>query len=166
MSLLSGLFTELEKVPAPRFAVRENVARPEAPAKYLEQQQRPNGKRPPECRNQHSVLEAARPSDHAPPQLEAMPTKARHFIQTAATSSPEWLAARDAIYHHLMLCRSCYAPTGRHCLAGAELRQRYDQTPMVNDGKPSRRELETLLTPALTPPRGKRDASPQRSRTT
>ena len=144
MSLLSGLFTELEKVPAPRFAVRENVARPEAPAKYLEQQQRPNGKRPPECRNQHSVLEAARPSDHAPPQLEAMPTKARHFIQTAATPSPEWLAARDAIYHHLMLCRSCYAPTGRHCPAGAELRQRYDQTPMVNDGK--------------------RDASPRRSR--
>lgn len=27
-------------------------------------------------------------------------------------------------------CRTSYAPTGRHCTAGAELRQHYDQTPM------------------------------------
>lgn len=156
MSLLSGLFTELEKVPAPRFAVSENVARPDrVPAAQLEQRQQPSSERSPRT---------STPVYGHLPTLGEDPDQSRPFIQTAATSSPEWLAARDAIYHHLMLCRSCYAPTGRHCPAGAELRQRYDQTPMVNDGKPSRSELETPLTPALTPPRGKRDASPQRSR--
>ncbi|SFJ07590.1 hypothetical protein SAMN05216206_3452 [Pseudomonas guineae] len=55
----------------------------------------------------------------------------QHLIQTAATASTEWLAARDAFYHHLMPCRSCYAPTGRYCPAGAELRQRYSETSMV-----------------------------------
>ncbi|MGY8830824.1 MAG: hypothetical protein ACKVIS_15005 [Pseudomonadales bacterium] len=56
----------------------------------------------------------------------------QHYIQTAVTASREWLAARNAFYNHIMPCRSCHAPTGRYCLAGAELRQRYDQTPMVD----------------------------------
>ena len=47
-----------------------------------------------------------------------------------ATASPEWRAVRDQYYCHLFSCRACYAPTGRYCATGAELRQRYDQTPM------------------------------------
>lgn len=54
----------------------------------------------------------------------------QHFIHTAATAAPEWIATRDQYINHLMVCRACYAPTGRYCAAGAELRQRYDRTPM------------------------------------
>ena len=53
----------------------------------------------------------------------------QHFVQTAATATPEWLAARNAFYNHLMACRACYAPTGNYCPAGAELRAIYDRTP-------------------------------------
>lgn len=49
---------------------------------------------------------------------------------TAATARPEWRLARDLYLNHLMACRGCYAPTGRHCPHGAELRATYDQTPM------------------------------------
>lgn len=52
------------------------------------------------------------------------------LILTAATASPTWRQARDEYVSHLMICRACYAPTGRHCAAGAELRQHYDNTPM------------------------------------
>lgn len=51
-----------------------------------------------------------------------------HIIRTAATASPEWLEARDRYHSHLMACRACYAPLGRHCAAGAELRAIYDST--------------------------------------
>ena len=54
----------------------------------------------------------------------------QHPIHTAATATLEWIAARDQYVSHLMACRACYAPTGRHCAAGAGLRQQYDQTPM------------------------------------
>lgn len=50
----------------------------------------------------------------------------QYIIQTAATASPEWIAARDHHIGHLMTCRACYAPTGRYCASGADLRQRYD----------------------------------------
>lgn len=53
----------------------------------------------------------------------------QHFIQTAATASPEWRQARDRYINHLMACRACYAPTGRFCPAGADLRDRYSATP-------------------------------------
>lgn len=49
---------------------------------------------------------------------------------TAATATPEWRLARDLYLNHLMACRGCYAPTGRHCPHGAELRATYNQTPM------------------------------------
>lgn len=49
---------------------------------------------------------------------------------TAATATPEWRLARDLYLNHLMACPGCYAPTGRHCPHGAELRTTYDQTPM------------------------------------
>ena len=49
---------------------------------------------------------------------------------SAATATPEWRQARDQYLNHIMVCRSCYAPTGRHCAAGAQLRASYDATPM------------------------------------
>ena len=48
----------------------------------------------------------------------------------AAAATPEWRQARDQYLGHIMVCRSCYAPTGRHCKAGAHLRASYDGTPM------------------------------------
>lgn len=54
----------------------------------------------------------------------------QHLPQSAATASPAWQQARDQYHRHLFGCRNCYAPTGRHCTAGADLRQQYDNTPM------------------------------------
>ena len=48
----------------------------------------------------------------------------------AATATREWRQARDQYLNHIMVCRSCYAPTGRHCTTGAHLRASYDNTPM------------------------------------
>lgn len=48
----------------------------------------------------------------------------------AANATPEWRHARDQYLNHVMACQSCYAPTARHCLAGADLRATYDRTPM------------------------------------
>lgn len=48
----------------------------------------------------------------------------------AANATSEWLQARDQHINHIMACLSCYAPAGRHCATGANLRQKYDQTPM------------------------------------
>lgn len=53
----------------------------------------------------------------------------QYLIHTAATATPEWIAARDQYVSHLMACCACYAPNGRYCAAGLELRQRYEQTP-------------------------------------
>ena len=150
MSLLSGLFTELEKVPAPRFVVSEsgaattNSAGPEGalpkkgsapqsypqtvarmervPAAHLEQHQQARTERMLARDSPPLVDGLQQGGDHDQPQ---------HLIQTAVTASSEWLAARDAFYHHLMPCRACHAPVGRYCPAGAELRLPYDLTPMV-----------------------------------
>ncbi|WP_139213932.1 hypothetical protein [Pseudomonas guineae] len=70
---------------------------------------------------------ALTPDRNKPPMVEDH-DQPQHFIQTAVTASPEWLAARNAFYNHLMPCRDCHAPVGRYCPAGAELRQRYDAT--------------------------------------
>jgi hypothetical protein len=48
----------------------------------------------------------------------------------AASATREWRRARDQYVNHLMACRSCYAPTARHCSAGADLRATYDRTSM------------------------------------
>ncbi|KQN40097.1 MULTISPECIES: hypothetical protein [unclassified Pseudomonas] len=48
----------------------------------------------------------------------------------AANAAPEWRHARDQYLNHVMTCRACYAPTARHCLAGADLRADYENTPM------------------------------------
>ncbi|AZG85153.1 hypothetical protein N032_05490 [Pseudomonas syringae pv. pisi str. PP1] len=48
----------------------------------------------------------------------------------AAKAKPEWRRARDQYINHVMACRNCSMPTGRHCHAGADLRITYDQTPM------------------------------------
>lgn len=49
---------------------------------------------------------------------------------SAATATPKWRYVRDQYISHLMACRSCCAPTARHCPAGADLRATYDRTPM------------------------------------
>lgn len=54
----------------------------------------------------------------------------QHRHLTAATASPAWRQARDQYHGHLFGCRACYAPTGRHCTTGSDLRQQYDSTPM------------------------------------
>jgi hypothetical protein len=63
------------------------------------------------------------------------PVERAHQLSTsphasAATATPEWRQARDQYLNHIMDCRCCYAPTGRHCTAGAHLRASYDTTPM------------------------------------
>ncbi len=181
MSLLSGLFTELEKVPAPRLVIAENVARMAAPANRQSEVQTPAPKSsgtgghytkkavshagaPTEiaenfpASNQRPQIEedpkeiprnlgasnqrpplGDRPTEIRPkqdasnPPLTEDPDQPQHFIQTALTASAEWLSARNAFYHHLMPCRTCHAPAGRYFAAGAELRQRYGQTPMTTE---------------------------------
>ncbi|WP_200995353.1 hypothetical protein [Pseudomonas cichorii] len=54
----------------------------------------------------------------------------QQFCSNAACASPEWRHARDQYINHIMTCRHCSAPTGRHCPAGADLRATYDNTPM------------------------------------
>jgi hypothetical protein len=54
----------------------------------------------------------------------------KHIYHSADTASPEWREARDQYHRHLFACLACYAPAGRYCVTGAELRQRYNQTPM------------------------------------
>jgi len=48
----------------------------------------------------------------------------------AANATPEWRNVRDHYLSHVMACPACYAPTGRHCIAGADLRAAYDSTLM------------------------------------
>ncbi|MFJ7883551.1 hypothetical protein ACIQYF_08575 [Pseudomonas sp. NPDC096917] len=48
----------------------------------------------------------------------------------AARATPEWRHVRDQYTNHVMACLACYAPIGRHCIAGANLRTTYDTTPM------------------------------------
>ena len=81
----------------------------------------------------NSINETARPE---PPQVNTVNTPTREqpgspaHILTAATASPDWLLARDQYMGHLMTCATCYAPTGRYCGTGADLRQQYQITPM------------------------------------
>lgn len=85
----------------------------------------------------NSINETARPE---PPQGNTVsiigntPTREQTdspaHILTAATASPDWLLARDQYMGHLMTCATCYAPTGRYCATGADLRQQYQFTPM------------------------------------
>lgn len=51
-----------------------------------------------------------------------------------ANATRVWRQARDQYINHVMACRGCYAPTGRHCPTGADLRATYDATPMT-DGR-------------------------------
>ncbi|WP_377706677.1 hypothetical protein ACFMKY_26320 [Pseudomonas protegens] len=62
--------------------------------------------------------------------VERAPQFSTSTHASAATATPEWRQARDQYLNHIMACRSCYAPTGRHCTAGAHLRTSYDATPM------------------------------------
>ncbi|GEM_PF-1341244 len=85
---------------------------------------------------------------------------ARHIV-TAATASNEWCQARDQYLNHLMACRACYAPTGRHCAAGSALSQQYRSTPMESLDEPERTagprpvsQRSPALAVSLVQPRG------------
>lgn len=62
--------------------------------------------------------------------VERTPRLIKSPHASAATATPEWRQASDQYLNHIMVCRSCYAPNGRHCTAGAHLRACYDNTPM------------------------------------
>lgn len=83
----------------------------------------------------NTAMEKNHPSVPRPSLALASHAERRtHFVtephSTAATTTPEWRLARDRYLNHIMACRSCYAPTVRHCTAGAHLRASYDATPM------------------------------------
>ncbi|MFP3994047.1 hypothetical protein SHV74_05790 [Pseudomonas capeferrum] len=76
-----------------------------------------------------------------PPMAKRAPDRPRLVLVEPAplSSSPyansgnataEWRQARDQYISHVMACRGCYAPAGRHCLIGTGLRTTYDNTPM------------------------------------
>lgn len=76
---------------------------------------------PPQKRNSQNQC-----ADQAPPVAESDASGLQQrIVHTAATASPEWIAARDRYISHLMTCRDCHAPTGRYCAAGADLRGNY-----------------------------------------
>lgn len=71
------------------------------------------------------------PAPMADPAIEQHDAgELKHIYHSAATASPEWRETRDQYHRHLFACRACYAPAGRYCVTGAELRQRYNQMPM------------------------------------
>jgi hypothetical protein len=71
------------------------------------------------------------PAPMADPTIEKHDAEeSKHINHSAAMASPEWREARDQYHRHLFTCRICYAPAGRYCVTGAELHERYNQTPM------------------------------------
>ncbi|NMZ80796.1 hypothetical protein [Pseudomonas mandelii] len=62
---------------------------------------------------------------HAPEKF-----RSQHTVLTAATASKAWRQADAAYTNHLMSCSACHAATSRYCVAGVDLRQRYNSTPM------------------------------------
>ncbi|SFP82484.1 hypothetical protein SAMN05216229_106119 [Geopseudomonas sagittaria] len=70
-------------------------------------------------------------ADAPPAPAAEAASEPQHFIRTAATASPAWLAVRDQFHSHIFGdCPCCHPPTGRYCPTGAELRATYDTTPM------------------------------------
>lgn len=86
---------------------------------------------PPPLAGADKPVLASRPTDRARLVLVERPAELPASTYTnAANATPEWRHARDQYLSHVMACRTCFAPTARHCLAGADLRDTYDRTPM------------------------------------
>ena len=89
---------------------------------------------PPSTAGVASPVSGSRPELRPSQMLASSAERAQRLTTSAhasaATATPEWRQARDQYLNHIMVCRSCYAPTGRHCTAGAQLRTNYDTTPM------------------------------------
>lgn len=89
---------------------------------------------PPVITGTNSTTLRSRPEPRQSQVLATRAERSTHFLTgphaNAATATPEWRQARDRYLNHVMVCRSCYAPTGRHCTTGARLRTSYDTTPM------------------------------------
>jgi hypothetical protein len=56
---------------------------------------------------------------------KGQPPYVRHINNIAV---PVWRQTYEQYIGHLMTCRSCYAPTGHYCAAGARMRSRYNAT--------------------------------------
>lgn len=56
--------------------------------------------------------------------------EAIRVVHTAASASTAWKEAHDAFTSHQMACSACYAPLKRYCPIGADLFERYIETPM------------------------------------
>lgn len=116
------LIARLQARPVPPVPSAENLGEPleAAPAVAVPSVPPvPSRNHQPQGENQPEQLTPAAEAASEPPRI----------VRTAATASPVWLAARDTYLNHVMSCRTCHAPTGRHCLVGVELRAMYDASP-------------------------------------
>lgn len=133
MSLLSGVLSGLEKVPAPQLVIGENVARMAVPAAVpkISGAAAGTGAHYTKKAVSHSCAptEITENLPASNPPLAEHTDQPQHLVNTAATASPEWLAVRDRYVSHLMACHACFAPVGRYCAAGAVLRTAYNSTP-------------------------------------
>ncbi|MDR7282969.1 hypothetical protein J2X84_001793 [Pseudomonas corrugata] len=74
---------------------------------------------------------ATRATDRARLVLVERPAQLPASTYTnASNATPEWRHTRNQFLNHVITCRSCYAPTAGYCLAGADLRASYENTPM------------------------------------
>lgn len=116
MSVLAGLFHQLESTPTPCFEQIENMAFMVESAISAA-----NDEHQGQAITCHGLGVEENTTDD----------QAHGFVITAATAAPEWLAARDGYVGHLMSCRACHAPVSRYCSAGAKLREAYEATPWI-----------------------------------
>lgn len=111
MGRLLDLATRLAATAVPSVPSEKNQGEPLQPAPELDIPPVPSVP-PPE-----SLSEAEQTEQRPDPN-------ARH---TAATASPEWIAARDAFHAHALgCCPNCHPPSGRYCSIGITLRGKYE----------------------------------------
>ncbi len=121
------LLARLQAAPVPPVPPCKNSGEPLEAAPFLEVPPVPPVP-PPKHDFQNQCENTAQVVEHLErPQQDGQP---QHVHHTAATASPEWIAARDALHRHAYgNCPHCYPPFGRYCAVGADLRARYDCTP-------------------------------------
>ena len=76
-------------------------------------------------------------------------TDPQYLVVTAATASPAWVAARNQYIQHIMACDGCYAPTGRYCNIGADLKAIYEEASEELFTLPPVRASTALAVPSL-----------------
>ncbi|WP_231876372.1 hypothetical protein [Azotobacter vinelandii] len=121
MSLLAKLFDQLEESAADHQPI-SLVEIASAPTAVDAQTAKTASIRP-------TRTDRPAPAEQQAAIVEQQVDEPQHVIRTAATASPAWREVRDQYHAHIFACRACYAPLGRHCAVGAELRAIYDSTP-------------------------------------